>query len=54
MKNIESNNVEDLITPNYGCPEIRSKYTGGHTIQISTEFYHQLCNYSKKKTTKKQ
>ena len=47
MKNIESNIVKDLITPIYGCPEIRSKYTGDHTRQISIIFYHQLCNYSK-------
>ena len=43
MKNIE-NNYKDVTTPIYGCPEIRSKYTGEHTRQISTSFYHQLCN----------
>ncbi len=30
MKNIGSNYVKDVTTPIYGCPEIRSKYTGEH------------------------
>ena len=45
MKNIESKYVKDVTTSIYGCPEIRSKYTGDYRRQISTSFYHQLCNY---------